>query len=391
MPMARSMASARSPRFSWADGHAQVVDDGRPGEDAPSLGDVGEPEPADLVGRQAGDRPAVEVRPSPAAAARGPRRPGPGCSCRRRWLRARPATEPGGHLERDAEERLGRAVADVEVLDASSGSVMVALTSPQSGLRSLATDRLVSEVGGPHRRVARGSPSGVPDGDALAEVEHEDRVGRASTVATSCSTIKSETGSVALLDDPAKTRGEFSDSLDVEARQRLVEQEDVGLRGQGPPDLDEPADAQRAAPRPRPWPARVRSEQLEQPVDPLVSRRRARKQRPRVEHVAPEPPALETDPVGQDEVLAHREAQEELGLLEGPSQAPAAAPCGARGGDVARPASKTVPSSGTSSPDSTAKQRRLARAVGSDQADDAPAGDVEADVGERDRGPRSAR
>ena len=58
--MARSIAAGPVAPLLLRDGHAKVVEHGQAGEDAPSLGDVGEAEFADVVGRLPRDGDAIE-------------------------------------------------------------------------------------------------------------------------------------------------------------------------------------------------------------------------------------------------------------------------------------------------------------------------------------------
>ena len=98
--MARSMAAARSLALLLGHGHPQVVDHREPGEDPAPLGDVGQAQLADAVRRQPGDVLPVEDDPPGRPAAPDPRRPGPGCSCRRRWRPGRPAPCPAPRRSR---------------------------------------------------------------------------------------------------------------------------------------------------------------------------------------------------------------------------------------------------------------------------------------------------
>ena len=207
-----------------------------------------------------------------------PRRRGRGCSSPHRWRPARRAPCPGCTETRDAEERLRRPVAHVEVAHLEDG-----LAHDARGLRPLRStvDRpwglAVAQVGGPHGGVVA-DLLGRPDGDPLAEVEHEHRVGQR------------EHGGDVVLDD--------------DERERLVGLVDDlrGTRraGSPTPSCRDPRAARRAAAPGGRWPGRGptstrrsdaerqrghrglghpgQPQQLEEPVDALVLRRRGRKQ-----------------------------------------------------------------------------------------------------------------
>ena len=112
-------------------GHAQVVDDREAGEDAAPLGDVRQPELADPVRGQPGDVTTVEADTTGDRPHESRYRARPACSCPRRSRRGRraPIRPPTG--QRNAEEGLRRAVADVEVLDLEDGVAHRA--SPSAG------------------------------------------------------------------------------------------------------------------------------------------------------------------------------------------------------------------------------------------------------------------
>ena len=100
--------------------------------------------------------------------ARDPRRRGPGCSSRRRSAPRTASTDPGRHVERDAEERLRRPVADVEVLDLEqrlghARSASGAPSSPGSARRRVGRRRWAARCR-PGRRHAPPGRCGSPRG-----------------------------------------------------------------------------------------------------------------------------------------------------------------------------------------------------------------------------------
>ena len=126
----------------------------------------------------------------------------------------------------------------------------------------------------------------------------------------------------------------------------------------------------------------VSRRQLEQFVDPLVLFLARREQRTRIEHVAPQAPRGNPGPVGQHQVLAHRQSHEQLGLLERPGQPPAGPRPARHVGDVV-----TVQLDPTAvrpqQPRQHGQQGRLPGAVRSDQAGDLPGLDLDAHRGQR--------
>ena len=228
----------------------------------------------------------------------------------------------GGHLERDAEEGLGRPVADVEVLD---GQERLGSCCACSGRRASPRWLRPRRPGRPTGTAASLRISaGVPDGDELAEVEHEDvaRKGehRGDVV------FDHEERHPALVARPRPGGRPKPGSRTPACRgprgARRAGPHRAGWPGPGPP---RPAGWSRAAGRPPgPWPpwsgraARGGRRPVRSP--PLRAAGASG-----VDHVPPQPLAGEANPVGQHQVLADGQAQEQLGLLKGPGQAPAGA------------------------------------------------------------------
>ena len=203
---------------------------------------------------------------------------------------------------------------------------------------------------------------------------------RESTAATSCSTMTTDNGWLGLVDDLPEHREQVLRRLDVQPGQRLVEEEDLRVAGQGATDLDQAEDAERQC-RHRRLGHPGELQQLEQAVDPLVLRLRRREQGAGVEHVPPRAARRHAGPVRQHEVLTHRQAQEELGLLERAGQPPARPRPGRGIGDVltaqVHPAGVRPQQAGEH-----AEEGRLAGAVRADQAGDLARLHLDGDVGE---------
>ena len=156
-------------------------------------------------------------------------------------------------------------------------------------------------------------------------------------------------------------------SCAVEARRRLVEQQQPRLGHQRPADLDQPPDAE--------------AERLDRPVgdrrraragraSPRARRARRRSAGPgpsRSFHSAPSPVA---HPLGDEEVLARRHAGEQLDALERAADARAGPAGGSARAARSRPSKRHRAAVGLQDAEQAVEERGLARAVRADEPDD---------------------
>ena len=291
--MARSIAPARSCLPLLGHRHAQVVQHGETGEDAASLGDVGQAELADAVGREPRDVVAVEVHRAGAAGHEA--RDGAGERALPRPVRAQ-HREHRSRLDRDrhAEERLRRSVADIEVAHLEEG-----LRHASGACRRAGARRLGCRPGRPRgrpgrcgsprasrRRCARRSRGRTPCPRARGPPPRRARRSRARADGPFWSTICAEhcragSPTPSCRDRKAARRAGAPGAALARARptstRRSHAQRQRGHRSLG--DAGQP-------------------QHLEQPVDVLVLALGRRQQRTGVEHVAPEAHRRTPRPVG---------------------------------------------------------------------------------------------
>ena len=164
----------------------------------------------------------------------------------------------------------------------------------------------------------------------------------------------------------------------VETRRRLVEQHEPRLRHQRPADLDQPADAE-AQRLDDAVGDRVEAEQIERLLRALLllGGRAAP-----VEQVLPERALAAADPVGDEEVLARRHADEQLDALER-ARDPEPRPLVRRHAREVVAVEGDRAAVGPEQPEQAVEERGLARAVGPDEPDELARADLEAHVVER--------
>ncbi len=181
------------------------------------------------------------------------------------------------------------------------------------------------EVGGLTAALLRIS-AGVPEAMSSPKSSTKIRLDSESTVATSCSTIRT-THWCSRSPRAAENRSQVLGLAFVQSRQRFVQQHDIGAGGEGSGHLDQTARAQRKyADRGLGHAGQV--EQLKMLVHSFVLLASRPGGANGVDHVPPQPLAGVADPVGQDDVLAHGQPHEQLRLLKGPCQALRARSCG---------------------------------------------------------------
>ena len=262
---------------------------------------------------------------------------------------ARPRSCPGRraptrrHGQRDPEERLGRAVADVEVLHLEDGLAHASAAPRRGG--DPGRSRSVGLGPADHRarpaRCRRGRRPARPDRCGSARGCRR-RCAHRSPARRRCRTARARrrrrapraprTGEGRPRSTICAEDGEqVLRRLDVQAGQGLVEEEDLGIAGQRTTHLDQAENPERQRGHRRLRHPRE-PEHLEQAVDAFVLGLRWREQRARVEHVPPEALPRHPGAVRQHEVLTHRQPLEELRLLERPGQSPASPAPAARHG-----------------------------------------------------------
>ena len=205
---------------------------------------------------------------------------GPGKGALARPVRA----QHGEHRARldgdgDAEERLRRAVADVEVADVEDGLAHGTVGAARARLA-------VPEVGGTHGGVVADLLR-APDRDALAEVEHEHGVRQGEHGRDVVLDDHDRERVLVLVDDLPEDGEQVLRRLHVQTGERLVEEEDARVAGQRAADLDQAGHAQRQRGH-RGLGDPGQPQHLEQPVDAVVLVLGGREQRAGIEHVPPE-------------------------------------------------------------------------------------------------------
>ena len=191
----------------------------------------------------------VPVEGDPAGGRRHEARDGPGEGALSGPVHAQHGQDrPWLHLEGDPEQRLGRAVADVEIPRPRAAARL----TPRSPVRR----RRLPAPGPPAqppcasaarrrrgtrraRRVSLRTSSGVPTAIRSPKSSTTTESDSASTAATSCSTMTRARPSSLRSTISRKTRDQVLRAVEVESRQRLVEEEDLRLAGQRPGHLDE--------------------------------------------------------------------------------------------------------------------------------------------------------
>jgi hypothetical protein len=161
----------------------------------------------------------------------------------------------------------------------------------------------------------------------------------------------------------------------VQSRGGLVEEQNGGGRGQCPTELDQTCHSQRQAQR-RVLGELAEVQQLDDLVHPGLLVAVGPVQTSHREQVGPHTPRGVRHPVGEHQVLAHRQTAEQLGVLKCPSQHPLSASLRSVPGDIL--AVEEHPAAGRADqPREDPEERALAGPVGTDQADDRGRGDGE--------------
>ena len=189
---------------------------------------------------------------------------------------------------------------------------------------------------------------------------------------------------------PAPSRsvvGQVGGLLAVEARRRLVEQQQPRLGHQRPADLDQPA-LPEAQVLDRLVGERERGRAGRAPAShalELVGRRPAPP-----DQVLPEPPVAAPDPLGDEEVLAHRGPAEQLDALERAADAPAGPLVDGQAADVVAVEQHDARESGSSTPSRQLKNVVLPAPFGPIRPDALALADLEAHVGQGDDARRTS-
>ena len=178
---------------------------------------------------------------------------------------------------------------------------------------------LVTQIGGTGPRALLRISAGVPEAMNSPKSSTKMWLERESTVATSCSTIRSETRRSPFSTTRRNTEARFSDSRMSKPESGSSRSTTSGRVARARATSTRAARAQGRAPTEAGHVGQV--EQLRELVDPFVFRFAAGRQRTWVDHVPPQPLAGEADPVGQDQMLADGQSHEQLGLLKRPRQA----------------------------------------------------------------------
>ena len=247
-----------TPPESAAEGQREVLLDRERAEHRAALGRVHDAERRDLPGLHAGDViPGEQHLP-------GRDRDEARHNAGDRGLAGAVAAEQGRDLalldrERDAEQRAERPVAGVDVAQLeqrcgrgrrcrSAGIAWLVVRAMADGrfrVGNLVCDGDLAEVRPSHRLVAHHLVGRALARSACRSRARRDALAKARTISTSCSTSRIAVSRVAL--DLVQRADELCGLVLVESRRRLVEQQQLRLGHQRPPDLDEaaPTEAER--------------------------------------------------------------------------------------------------------------------------------------------------
>ena len=242
-------------------------------QEAPALGDDGDPGCADPLRRAARSDPGRRAPPCPRSGAARRRPRARASTCRRRWRRAASSPRRAGSRRETSRTTVRPAAGYRQALDSQRGRGNLRRAHSSSSVPRYAlitcSFRSTSAVG--------------PGGDQLAEVEHRGRLAARRDQAHVV--VDEDHERTELLGNPPDHVDEMQRLLVRQARRRLVEEHDSRLADHCPRDLDQPPLA-RAEPCHLGARRRLEPDELDRAQDRLApvtcgSRRSARGSSPR--------------------------------------------------------------------------------------------------------------